>query len=512
MPSWGMHLGVANKVADKIDVIDKNLFLIGNVLPDINNGYVVKGISKTISHKITHYDGEKDFKNYRKFYLKYNTHLENPMILGSLVHLMTDYYYNNLTYQKKSIWSEEKNVIQLQLNTGKKIECDKETARKMKTNDFKIFANYIYENINLQELYYDQKALLVNNIIKEMEVTSEDIEKTIEYLNEHISRKRIIINDIQEKEYKIFTREEMLESLELCADFIVNYLNKIRKITVGKTAGFCYGVKRAVNGAKEEIRKNKEQVYCLGEIVHNKQVVESLEKDGLIFIEDIEEAKGKTILRAHGVAKEVYGEAEKEIELQDYTCPNVLKIHKIVEKYSKNGYYIFLCGSKKHPENIGTLSYCKENSYVIEKEDDTMKALEKLEKTGIKKLLIISQTTYSLEKFYIIEEIVKNELPKDVKLVVKNTICMATELRQKETEKLSKQVDYMIIIGGKNSSNTKKLYDIAKNNCKDSICIETAKDLEIINIQSMETKTLGIMAGASTPQESIDEVLKKLTE
>ena len=283
------------------------------------------------------------------------------------------------------------------------------------------------------------------------------------------------------------------------------------EIIVGKTAGFCYGVKRAVNGAKNEIEEAKESIYCLGEIVHNKQVVESLEKDGIIFIENINEAKGKTIIRAHGVTEEIYKEAEqRNIELKDYTCPNVLKIHKIAEEYSKKGYYIFLCGSKKHPENIGTISYCKKNSYVIEKEDDTLKALEHLEKTGIKKLLVISQTTYSLEKFCIIKEIIKNELPKNIELVIKNTICRATELRQKETEEISKKVDSMIIIGGKNSSNTRKLYEIALKNCKNTICIETKEELEKDKFST--TKKIGIMAGASTPQESINEVVKFLNK
>ena len=156
-------------------------------------------------------------------------------------------------------------------------------------------------------------------------------------------------------------------------------------------------------------------------------------------------------------------------------------------------------------ENIGTISYSNQNSYIIEKEDDTFKALDKLEKSGIKKLLVVSQTTYSLEKFYIIEEIIKNELPRDVELVVKNTICKATEIRQKETEEISKKVDMMIIIGGKNSSNTKKLYDIAQKNCKSAVCIETIKELDKEKISQINK--IGIMAGASTPQKSIDEVI-----
>ena len=229
------------------------------------------------------------------------------------------------------------------------------------------------------------------------------------------------------------------------------------EIIVGRTAGFCYGVKRAVKSAENEINNSEEQVCCLGEIVHNKQVVNELKEKGIKFVENIDEANNKTIIRAHGIPKEVYEKAkQKNIEIIDCTCPNVLKIHKIAKEYADNGYFIFLCGSKTHPENLGTISYCGENVYVIEKENDTFKALEKLEKTGIKKILVISQTTYSLEKFYIIEEIIRNKLPRNIELEIKNTICKATELRQKETEKISKKVDMMIIIGGANSSNTKK--------------------------------------------------------
>ena len=280
------------------------------------------------------------------------------------------------------------------------------------------------------------------------------------------------------------------------------------ELIVGKTAGFCYGVKRAVDGAKEQLKQN-ENLYGLGEIVHNQDVIKELENLGMQFIENIEEAKGKTIIRAHGVPKQIYEEAEeKQIELIDYTCPKVLNIHQIVEEYANKGYYIFLLGNKKHPEIIGTLSYCGENKFIIEKEDDTIKALEMFEKSGMKKILVISQTTYSLEKFYIIEEIIKNEIPRDVEVVVKNTICQATEIRQKETEEMAKKVDAMIVIGGKNSSNTKKLYEIAKQYCKTVLLIENETELVLDNIKS--TDKVGIMAGASTPKESIEKVMERL--
>ena len=282
------------------------------------------------------------------------------------------------------------------------------------------------------------------------------------------------------------------------------------ELIVGKTAGFCYGVKRAVDGAKKELKQNK-TLYGLGEIVHNQEVIKELENLGMQFIENIEEAKGKTIIRAHGIPKQIYEETkERQIELMDYTCPKVLNIHQIAEEYANKGYYIFLLGNEKHPEIIGTLSYCGENKFVIEKEDDTIKALEALEKSEIKKLLVISQTTYSLEKFYIIEEIIKNEIPRDIELVIKNTICQATEIRQKETEEMAKKVDSMIVIGGKNSSNTKKLYEIAKQYCKTVLLIQNETELVLDKIQSNDK--VGIMAGASTPRESIEKVIKKLEE
>ena len=280
------------------------------------------------------------------------------------------------------------------------------------------------------------------------------------------------------------------------------------ELIVGKTAGFCYGVKKAVDGAREELKRN-ETLYGLGEIVHNEEVVKKLENLGMRFIENIEEAKGKTIIRAHGIPKQIYEEAKRrQIELKDYTCPKVLNIHQIAEEYANKGYYIFLLGNKMHPEIVGTLSYCGENKFVIEKEDDTIKALETLEKSGIKKLLVISQTTYSLEKFYIIEEIIKNKIPRSIELIIKNTICQATEIRQKETEEMAKKVDVMIVIGGKNSSNTKKLYDIARKYCKMVLLVENETELVLDNIKS--TDKVGIMAGASTPKKTKEKIIKKL--
>ena len=282
------------------------------------------------------------------------------------------------------------------------------------------------------------------------------------------------------------------------------------EVILGKSAGFCYGVRRAVEGAKEELKKSKgKTIFCLGEIVHNKQVVDNLKNQGMEFIGNIKEAKERAIIRAHGVEKNVYKLAKKmKINIKDFTCPNVLKIHKIADEYRKKGYYIFLIGSKNHPENIGTLSFCGNNVDIIEDEEDSILAISRFNKSNVKKLLVILQTTYSVERFKKIEKIIKENINAEADLVIKNTICHATELRQKETEKISKEVQYMIIIGGKNSSNTKKLYEIGKANCANCVCIETASELDFDNIRKYNK--VGVMAGASTPQELIKDVVDKL--
>ena len=231
MPSWGIHLGIANKLSQKIKNIDKNLFIYGNVVPDINNGYVVKNISKIISHKITHYDGEKDFKGYRKFYIKYINHIKNPVVLGSLTHLMTDYYFNSITYSKKAIWENGK-VVGLKLNTGKELKCDKETVRKMKVNDFKIFADYIYKSHELSNIKYDEKMLSINPIVEEFDISKEDAEKTIEYVNSYIENKKNIIDKCENNKYQLFTQNEMEEISESCVKFILDFLDKINNCTI----------------------------------------------------------------------------------------------------------------------------------------------------------------------------------------------------------------------------------------------------------------------------------------
>jgi len=212
------------------------------------------------------------------------------------------------------------------------------------------------------------------------------------------------------------------------------------QIIVGKTAGFCFGVKNAVIKAKEETKKSK-PIYCLGELVHNAQVTEELTEKGIQFVDNIDGVKGRVIIRSHGVTKETYKKAEnKNIEIVDLTCPKVLKIHNIAEEYSNKDYYIFLIGNKDHPEVIGTASFCGNNYSIVEETETVEQALLDFREAKKEKILIISQTTYSIEKFNKIVEKIKQEVFSEI-LEIKNTICNATKERQEETMKLAKQVD-----------------------------------------------------------------------
>lgn len=288
------------------------------------------------------------------------------------------------------------------------------------------------------------------------------------------------------------------------------------EIIIGKTAGFCFGVKNAVTKAEEALEQN-EEIYCLGELVHNKQVTEKLTQKGIHFIDDITEAKGKTVIRSHGVEKKIYKQAENmKIEIIDLTCPKVLHIHNIAEEYAQKGFYIILTGDENHPEMLGTASFCGEHYYILEDEENIEKAIDEFKKSKLSNILLISQTTYSLEKFEKIAEKLLKEIPS---IEVINTICNATKMRQEETEQMAKDVDIMIIVGGKHSSNSNKLYELAKKYCNNVLFVETASELNIKQIvtdkenrENEPSVRIGIMAGASTPKESIDKVVEKLKE
>jgi len=274
------------------------------------------------------------------------------------------------------------------------------------------------------------------------------------------------------------------------------------QIILGKTAGFCFGVQNAVNKTLEAAN-NYKTIQCLGELVHNTQVTEMLVKQGVEFIENIEDGKQKVIIRSHGVTKDIYEIAkEKDIELIDLTCPKVLNVHKIAEKHANENWYIFLTGQLEHPETIGTMSFCGENYSIIQDQNDVNDAIEKLNKSSCENSLLISQTTYSLSVFDDISKIIKEKIP-NVK--IQNTICNATKLRQEETEEIAKQVELMIIIGSKHSSNSNKLYKVASEYCRNTIFIETKNNIDIEYINKFSK--IGVMAGASAPKQSIDEIV-----
>ncbi len=276
------------------------------------------------------------------------------------------------------------------------------------------------------------------------------------------------------------------------------------KITIGKTAGFCPGVRNAVEKAKEAL-KIEDKIYCLGEIVHNKQVIQTLEKNGMITVENIDEIpnNSKVIFKSHGEPKIRYDIAnEKNLEIIDLTCGNVKSVHLKVEREKKNS-FIIIIGKKNHPEIVGTQGYAGDNSYVIENEDDILDAYIEYEKTNLGRVYVVSQTTFSSIKFdELVGEIETNFIEADI--IVDKTICNATETKQKDTREIAKKADVMIVIGGRNSANTKELIKIAKEECKNVYGIETAKELE--NEKFSNVSEVAITAGASTPLELIEDV------
>ena len=281
------------------------------------------------------------------------------------------------------------------------------------------------------------------------------------------------------------------------------------QIIVGKNSGFCAGVKYTIRKAQEELEKSSNGIECLGEIIHNKQVIEELEQKGLKTISKIEDANKKVIIRAHGISKEIYKYAkENSIELIDLTCPKVLKIHDQVQKFANNNYFIFLIGIKDHPEIIGTHSFCGKNSYIIEDINDVNPGINLLKSSNLTNVLIISQTTFSINSFEELTYNILNALGNEYNIHIEKSICNATDLRQTEANEISSKVDLMIIIGGKNSSNTKKLYEVSKQNCNNVLHIQTKDDLDIKFVKKF--KTIGIIAGASTPSNIIDEITNLL--
>ncbi len=273
------------------------------------------------------------------------------------------------------------------------------------------------------------------------------------------------------------------------------------KIKMAKTAGFCFGVKRAVERVYEQIESGK-KIYTFGPIIHNEGVVADLEKKGVKVIEDAESLKaikeGSVVIRSHGVSKGIYDILTKqELECIDATCPFVKKIHRIVEEESEAGKQIIIIGNDSHPEVEGIKGWCKNTAIVIE----SVSQAQNLRLPDNQKVCTVSQTTFNYNKF---QELVEIIFKKGYDINVVNTICNATEERQTEAAAIAEEVDAMIVIGGTHSSNTRKLFEICREKCENTFYIQTLDDL--LGKLPRGVGLVGITAGASTPHNIIEEV------
>ena len=288
-----------------------------------------------------------------------------------------------------------------------------------------------------------------------------------------------------------------------------------RKVTVAKSAGFCFGVERAVDQVYEQIEavKNKKAsgpIYTYGPIIHNEEVVRDLSDKGVMVLETEEELRalprnqGTVIIRSHGVSRHVYEILkERNVAVVDATCPFVKKIHRIVAEHSAAGEAVVIIGSPDHPEVEGIKGWGNEHTTVIMDGE----GVDNYRLPEGRKLCIVSQTTFNYNKF---KELVEKFLKKGYDSSVLNTICNATQERQVEAARIASQVDAMIVIGGRHSSNTQKLYEICLKECKDTFYIQTLGDLDPDSVSSV--RSVGITAGASTPRKIIEEVHTRMAE
>ena len=283
------------------------------------------------------------------------------------------------------------------------------------------------------------------------------------------------------------------------------------KVKVAETAGFCFGVKRAVDKVYELIDTEQKSIFTLGPIIHNEGVVADLEARGVHVITEADLdspddtlQNGTVVIRSHGVGKPIYDKLkEKNISYVDVTCPFVLKIHRIVEKESLAGNHIIIIGDKDHPEVQGICGWCQGPYTVIRNKEEA----EAFVPQKGKKISIVSQTTFNYNKFKdLVEILCKKRYDNNVLniLNILNTICNATEERQREAKNIAGEVDTMLVVGGRHSSNTQKLFEICKKECGNTYYIQTPVDLDSEMFQC--SSYVGITAGASTPNKIIEEV------
>ena len=281
------------------------------------------------------------------------------------------------------------------------------------------------------------------------------------------------------------------------------------KILLAAPRGFCAGVERAIEIVKKSINKYGAPVYVRHEIVHNKHVVDGLKKIGAIFVEELDEIKDKTrpvIFSAHGVPKKVPIEAENlKMEYVDATCPLVSKVHREAENLNKNGVQILLIGHRNHPEVIGTMGQIPEGQIdLIENIDDA----NNYENKSNKKLAFVTQTTLSVDDTKEIISALKKKFP-EIKEPKKEDICYATTNRQAAVKKIAEKCDMFFVIGSRNSSNSLRLVEVAKNSgCKNSRLIHSESTIPLNEIENY--KTIGISSGASAPEILVDNFIKSL--
>ncbi len=273
------------------------------------------------------------------------------------------------------------------------------------------------------------------------------------------------------------------------------------EVLLAKSAGFCFGVKRAVEKVYEQTGTGR-KIYTYGPIIHNEEVVRDLKEKGVSVIDSPQEledlTQGTVVIRSHGVPEKIYDLIEANgLECIDATCPFVQRIHKIVEKESREGKQIVIIGNPGHPEVEGIKGWSHTPAEVIE----SVTEAENYKGSGEKPLCIVSQTTFNYNKF---QELVEIFQKRGYNVNVVNTICNATEERQTEAAQIAAKVDAMIVIGGRHSSNTQKLYEICREKCNATYFIQTLEDL---HLELPKTAALvGITAGASTPNNIIEEV------
>ena len=278
-------------------------------------------------------------------------------------------------------------------------------------------------------------------------------------------------------------------------------------VTVAKSAGFCFGVKRAVNMVYEQIKNENLPIYTYGPIIHNDEVVKDMEEKGVRVIKSLDEfdtiPKGIVIIRSHGISRYEHERLQNAgFKIMDATCPFVLKIHRLVEMHSSEGSHIIIIGNPDHPEVEGIRGWVIGDSVtIINSAEDARNFSLKSDK----KVCIVSQTTFNYNKF---QELVEIIMKKGYDICVLNTICNATEERQTEAREISKKSEAMIVIGDKNSSNTQKLFEICKKECENTYYIQTSKGMDYNKLKSINN--VGITAGASTPNNIIEEVSKNV--